>query len=351
MNRVFKVLCHGQFWNGSTTSQRFEAFSAIEGVQAIPLDCGARMERKAALWHRVRWKLRWPVDTHKENLRLLEVCRLEKPTCVIVDNSKVISKGTLISLRGLGVQVLVYYSPDDIVARHNLSLPLKRSLPLWDLVFTTKTFNIQELQLLGVRQPCLIGKSFDPTLHCPLPGLTSPDEHEAFDAVFVGTYEVERCRSINALAEAGTSVVVYGRDLGGWKASQLHERIELRPSVFGEDYRQAWHTGKVALCFLRKLNRDKITQRTMEIAAMARPMVAEKTAEHDEHFQDGTEYFGFTNNHELVHSVNRLLADPSLRKSVGRAARERCHRSGYSTHDRAREMISLIQDNLRKRKT
>ena len=43
-----------------------------------------------------------------------------------------------------------------------------------------------------------------------------------FDAVFIGTYEPERCASINALAESGASAVVYGETKGNWRQSHPH---------------------------------------------------------------------------------------------------------------------------------
>ena len=259
-------------------------------------------------------------------------------------NSKVISATTLQTLRTLGSKRLVYYSPDDIVSTHNLSFPLKWSLPWWDVVFTTKTFNVPELAALGVRCPVLVGKAFDAELHKPWHKERVGADFERFDVVFIGAFEKERCASINALSEAGISIVVYGADKGNWKSRKLHPSIELRNSVFGEDYVGAWHTGKVALCFLRKINRDRITQRTMEIAAIGRPMVAERTDEHDAHFQHGLQYFGFHDDAEMVAQVKALINDRDLRISMAAAARERCLSSGYSTIARAIQMREALNE-------
>jgi hypothetical protein len=229
-----------------------------------------------------------------------------------------------------------------MAAPHNLSLPLKHSLSCWDLVCTTKTFNVPELAALGVRRPFLIGKAYDPALHRPLDPAQVGPEHERFDAVFIGAYERERCNSINALAEAGCSLVVYGAEAGGWTKDRLHPMVELRRSEFGERYVAAWHTGKVALGFLRKINRDRITQRSMEIAAIGRPMVAERTDEHDHHFEHGSEYLGFRDDRELVQRVRDLRDDASTRLALAAAARQRCLQSGYSTADRARQMLDAF---------
>jgi spore maturation protein CgeB len=98
----------------------------------------------------------------------------------------------------------------------------------------------------------------------------------------------------------------------------------------------------VALCFLRKLNRDKVTQRSVELPAAARPMVAEKTPEHDELFVDGVEYLSFSSEDELVARVRGLLQDPTARAALAAAGRARALRSGYSSVDRAKQMLETI---------
>lgn len=339
---TIKLLYFGPQWPGSTSLQRLHAFQCLDGVQAFGVDNGALVSSKASLLHRVRWKLRLPVDVREENWRLRQAVRQHRPDIVVVDNSKVIRRSLLARLREFGARTLVYYSPDDLTARHNLSLPLKWSLPDWDLVCTTKTFNVAELKALGVSRPCLVGKAYDSDLHRPMQEKDVGTEFERFDAVFVGTYEQQRCASINALAEAGVSTVVYGADKGGWQRGHLRNDIELRNSVFGKEYVAAWHTGKVALCFLRKINRDRITQRTMEIAAIGRPMLAERTDEHDAHFHDGEEYLGFASDGELVTRTLALLRKERERARMACAARQRCLDSGYSTHDRAVEMLAAF---------
>ncbi len=310
-------------------------------VKLTPLDTrtGAPIGVRPSLYQRVRWKLRWPVDAHHENERLLAEAARIRPEAIIVDNSRVIQSATLRDLRKLGVATLAYYTPDDIVGPHNLSWPLRFSFPEWDVFFTTKTFNIAELAALGVRRPVLIGKAFDPALHRPLTRAEAGEDFERWDLVFVGTYENQRCASINRLARQGMSVVVYGN---GWRKNLLEPSVDLRPPQIGHDYNRAMHSGKIALCFLRKINRDQITQRTMEIAAMGRPMLAEKTAEHDEHFVDGEEYIGFSNDDEIVEKAKLLLRDHCLRSRTGAAGRARCWASGYTTANRAAQMMAAL---------
>jgi spore maturation protein CgeB len=347
-----KLLYHGPLWAGGTALQRAEAFAEVPGVDVIPLDTtGGRREIRATLYERVRWKLGWPVDSLCENERLLEAARRERPDAIVVDNAKALRRETLAQIHDeLGRVVLAYYTPDDAMARHNLKQPLLRSFDAWDLFFTTKTYNVAELRAAGVREPVLAGNSFDPAVHRPLSAAEAGDEFEAFDLVFVGALERARCTSLNRLAEAGMTVLVHGAKAGAlasdWPTAP-HPNITLRDPAYDADYCRAVHHGKIALGFLRKMNRDRITQRSIELPAMGRAMLAEKTDEHDAHFIDGEEYVGFVSDDDLIAKAQALLVDPARRQAIGAAGRARCLSSGYSTLDRARQMIDVIRSKAR----
>jgi hypothetical protein len=338
-----KILYHGPLWSGSTSLQRARSLARQPDVTVIEHDTHSR-PGATPLWQRIRWRLGVPDDTNRENDRLLAAVRDHRPDVVLVDSSRVLTISTLRRIRGENRVALAFYTPDDIMARHNFSYALRASFPEWDVFYTTKTFNIDELRRAGVRRPVLVGKAYDPDLHRPRTSTEIGPDFERFDLVFIGAFESERCRSINSLSEAGMSIVVYGASVGGWKRSQLRPGVDLRPSAFNEQYVAAMHHGRIALCFLRKASRDRITQRTMEIAAMGRPMLAEKTTEHDDHFIDGHEYIGFMSDSDLVEQASRLLAQPEARHALGMAARKRCLISGYSTDARAGQMVQSLAE-------
>lgn len=337
-----RLLFVGPLWDGSTALQRAEAFKAIEGVEVFTLDSMDRVG-KASFTDRVRHRLRWPADRHNINRNLVAAAKELRPEVIFIDSVRVVTPVTLKTIRQSCEASLVFYSPDDITARHNSSRQLEACDPEWDIFFTTKSFNVAELKARGVRRSVLVGNAFDPKVHRPWTAEEIGDEFERFDAVFIGTYENARRQSLNKLAEAGPRVVLYGN---GWVPAKLHPTVTLRRPVYAKHYARALHTGKLALCFLRKLNRDLVTTRSIELPGAARPMIAEKTREHDELFEDGRDYISFRTDAELTERVGTLLADDDARKALAQAGRERCIKSGYSTIDRASEMIRVIQKNV-----
>lgn len=333
-----RLLFAGPLWEGSTAQHRCEAFQQIPGLTTLPLDSFERVSR-ASFVDRVRHKLRLPADRSNLNGRLWAEAVRQTPELVFVDSTRVLFPATVRALREQLGCTVGFYSPDDVGQRHNSSRQLEACARHWDVFFTTKSFNVPELAARGVTNPFLVGNAFSPRIHRPLTREEVGADFERFDVVFAGAYERERTNSINALAEAGFSAVIYGN---GFARRRLHSSIELRPAQFGLDYARAVHTGKVALCFLRRLNRDQVTTRSVELPAMGRPMVGQKTVEHDCLFIDGTEYVAFSDDDELCASVNMLLRDHDRRIAISNAGRARCWEGGYSVDNRARVMLHAL---------
>jgi spore maturation protein CgeB len=334
-----RLLFVGGFWTGSTTVQRLRAFERIQGLDVTMLDTGDSCG-PASLIDRIAHRVRRPIDWRDVNARLLAAAARTRPDVVFFDNVKVIQPDTLRRLRTDVGAHPVFYTPDNVIAAHNSSRQLEASWKEWSVVFTTKHFNVPDFTARGVRITHLIGNAFDPDIHRPMePHEVGPD-FERFDFAFAGAPERDRRDLINRLASNGWSVIAFG-SAQAW--GTLHANVVIRPPVWDLDYSRAMHTAKVALCFLRKMNSDTVTTRSFEIPAMARPMIAERTREHDAAFAEGTEYAGFSTDDELIATAGLLVSDEERRRRLGRAARDRCLRSGYSTLDRAREMIDVVE--------
>jgi hypothetical protein len=155
---------------------------------------------------------------------------------------------------------------------------------------------------------------------------------------FVGSWEAARAESMLHLARAGIDVRVWGNRWERQQARHPKLRIEGR-ALYGDDYGRAINAFDINLCFLRKLNRDLQTQRSVEIPACGVFMLAERTDEHCGLFEEGREAEFFGSDDELLVKVQHYLAHPDQRRAIANAGRERCLRDGYSYHDRLLEML------------
>ncbi|GAJ08655.1 unnamed protein product, partial [marine sediment metagenome] len=217
----------------------------------------------------------------------------------------------------------------------------RRCLPLYDVVFTTKSYNVEELPRIGARQVVFMDKAYDRATHRPLPVTEEDKERLGADVIFIGSFEEDRARQMLYLTENGIPVRIWGGRWQGWQNRHPNLIVEGRP-IFGDDYIKALCASKIALCFLRKMNRDLQTDRTMEIPACGTFMLGERTREHLRLFEEGKEAEFFDSKKELLQKVRYYLHNEEERERIAEAGRRRCIESGYSHHDRLRYILDVV---------
>ena len=267
---------------------------------------------------------------------------------VWIDKGLTIQPMTLRKLREMvsGVR-LVHYSVDDMSGKHNQSRRYLAGIPLYDLHTTTKSYNVAELQSMGATGVLFVNNACCPFLHRPIvvPG---EERGRLGGAVgFIGAFEKERADAIWFLVTSGIPVRVWGEGWGtGWKewaAFHRHPGLKVEDrAVFGIEYAKAICSFDINLGFLRKLNRDLQTQRSVEIPACGAFLLAERTEEHLKLFEEGAEAEFFGSRDELLEKCRYYLAHPDARRRISAAGRERCLRSDYSYDGQ----VAVVLDTL-----
>jgi len=288
------------------------------------------------------WKLKLPLDLTHVNEKLREVIAHNQYDVVWIEKGNTIMPKILqLIKKKLPNCKLVSCSEDDMYAFHNHSLYYRFGLKYYDLVFTTKVYNLTELETFGAKKVKLFLDSFDEVLHRPLE-LSAEDRHIfGTDVGFIGTFEKERMESMLYLAQHGVRVRVWGN---GWRSyvGKNPDLIIENKAIYAENYVKAINATKINLGFLRKANRDEVTNRSVEIPACGSFMLAEWTKRHLDFFEDGKEAVFFKNNEELLRSVKMYLSNDDARKKIAAAGRERCLKSGYSMKVQLSEMLSSL---------
>ena len=286
------------------------------------------------------------LDTENANRQIIEAVRREPFDCVWIEKGTMIRAATLARVKQLRSGALLYaYSDDDMFLPHNRTRAFLRGLPLYDRVFTTKTRNARpdELPALGARDVVVVEKAFDPSQHYPIEVTEDVRMSLGADIGFIGTYERERADTLFSLARFGLNVRVWGN---GWKKCPHRHpnlRIERQAVVNSEDdlrYTKAICATRINLAFLRKLNRDQHTDRSVEIPACGGFMLAERTEEHCRLFDEDREASFFSSEAELLEKIRYYLEHEDERVAIAHAGRRRCVESDYSHHARIRLMLS-----------
>jgi spore maturation protein CgeB len=315
------------------------------GHEVVPVDTepeSVRNKQKSFL-QRLRCNLFSPPDLGNANKHILSSLRRNPVDVLWLDKALTISPTTFRIVRQIGVKtIIVGYSPDDMAAKHNQSRAFLDSLCLYDVYFTTKSYGIKELENLGVQRAFFVGNAYDPNTHRPM--TITEEEKKRFGAEvgFIGDYEFDRAQSMLFLAQNNIPVRIWGPN---WdkKCRLTHPnlKIENRP-LWGDEYAKAICSFDINLHFLRKINRDLQTQRSVEIPACGSFMLAERTEEHMELFKEGKEAQFFASREELLEKIEYYLEHENERKRIAQAGRKRCVSGGYSNHERLKQMLGII---------
>lgn len=333
----------GKFHVGSTALGRSSGLKKL-AVTYRRLDLSEYFPPGKRGWYSLQRLISDGPDVVRLNRDIRKAAAEQCPNLIFIEKGLLIYPETIQSFRGLkSAPLVVHYSPDDQMNPSNISRHYRASLPLFDVHVTTKPFNIDELANLGARIVILQRVGFDPELHRILPESIERQHAYGASVSFVGAYEDERARSISTLAGADFDVRVWGP---GWRSSGIstaeNVTIEGR-AVWGDDYTAVINGSKVNLCFLRKVNRDVSTSRTVEIPASGGFMLGERTDEHLAIFKEGTEAEFFSSDAELLDKTVYYLAHEDQRRKIAAAGYKRVH-DDYSYVNVMRDTLIELTD-------
>jgi len=341
-----KILFVAELREHARAKQRLLALQDL-GHEVLGISSIAEKDRdRPSLWQRIGWKLGYPIDTANLNQKLPEIAQKFSPDLIWIEKVLTLYPSTYLKLKEIFPNLkIVFYSEDDIFMRHNRSVYLQQSLSLFDLVFTTKPRNTEELPRLGARRVFCIYQAFDRNFHQSI-SLTLEDQVEwGADVSFVGTFERDRAEEMLYLANNGIKIRIWGNGWQKWQKSHPNLQTEYRPAL-SQDFIKVICASKINLNFLRQVNRDRHTSRSLEIPACGGFMLTERTDEHQNLFIEGKEAEFFNSPIELLEKIRYYLSHEPERKAIAKAGQERCAQSGYSHHDRLQVMLAEI--NLQK---
>src|SRR5581483_9754387 len=166
--------------------------------------------------------------------------------------------------------------------------------------------------------------------------LEKKEEREPADVVFAGGADQDRVPILAALLQAGFRVELYGGYWERFPETRANARGEADPQTL----RCAISRAKVALCLVRRANRDGHAMRTFEVAAVGACMLTEDTTEHREIFgEEGVAVVYFQTIPEMVTKLQWLLTHDDERRRLAGAARHLIVRGHNTYADRLTEML------------
>lgn len=350
MNKL-NILFVGALWHGGTALQRCESLVKL-GHNVISIDYTYpniiqkmyRFDRRvmSKLYRMGLHNFKAP-DLGKVNEQVIDKINNNVFDIIFLDKCLTVDVNTMKYIKNKQKKCLIVgFSPDDMFAKHNQTKQFMETISLYDIYFTTKSYGVKELQALGCNNVEYIGNAFDPDTH-KTTNITARDRIKYGGGVgFIGSWEQERANSLYYLARNKIQVRIWGE---GWnKCKYKHDNllVEGRP-LWASEYAKGICSFDINLCFLRKVNRDLQTTRSIEIPACGAFMLAERTKEHQDLFQEGVEAEFFDSDDELLQKVRYYLQNEKRRLEVALAGQRRCVSSKYSYIDRMEEIITKVK--------
>ena len=285
------------------------------------------------------------IDLLKTNKKIISLISKAKYDLLWIDKGLIVKAKTLNSVKNILPQIkIISYSPDDMMNPQNQSKKYLKCIPLYDYHITTKTYNVGELKSLGAKKILFTSNAYDPDIHKPMKLNRQDSKKYSSDVGFIGQYEKDRYQKLLFLAQNNMKVNVKGP---GWeKYKNIHPNLVIQPGwVLGDEYAKYISNTKINLCFLRKVNRDLQTTRSIEIPACGGFMLAERTEEHQDLFEEGKEAEFFGNSDELLDKIKYYLINNDKREKIVKAGRLRCIESGYSNNESLKKIMDIIDKN------
>jgi Glycosyl transferases group 1 len=332
-----RVLFVGNDWIGSNARSMADGFRAaghdVVVVDSTPVTLPARLS--PAWGYAKATGRRAPWDVEAVHRRIERAAAVLRPDLLLAFNAAHLDQPRLLSTPS-GLHV--HYSPDDVSNPGNTSPAYLEHEHAWDMIVTTKRHNVPELVARGARAVTFVLSAYDPAWHRP----AARRDPRRYLVGFVGTCRPDRRASTTALARRyGPEMLVRGP--GWWRVPALHRTgATVGGPVYGEHFSAVVAQVTANLVLLNSDNRDTHTCRTFEVPAAGGLFVGERTAEHAELLEDGTECFLFSGAEELHEVLRRCRAHPREAEQVAALGHRRITRGGHAYVDRAREVLAAL---------
>lgn len=290
------------------------------------------------LYQKINWHLlgKRPPNLQLFHQLVVDDCIKFQPQCLISTGIAPLQVKTLQKISELGTRSVNFLTDDPWNSTHYAKWFLD-TLPYYSTVFSPRRVIMDELIQLGCQDVRYLPFGYDSELFFPVDPTDEESKIHTSDVMFAGGGDRDRVPYISALIDAGINIGLYG---GYWERYS-ETRSHNRGLADIKTLRIAVHSAKIALCLIRRANRDGHVMRTFEVPAVGACMLTEDTPDHREIFgEDGECVVYFQTVQEMVEKTKWLLDHPDERQRLSVAAHERIVQGNHTYIDRLKSMLN-----------
>lgn len=300
--------------------------------------CDVRLaQSRRRLLNSLAWRLcdrMPPYPGRLERALVAAVARRPSPVVVTTGNAPV-TRALIEDCRRRGAK-LVHFSSDDPWNPNFKSRWHFAALPAYDIVFTPRRANLDDLRGIGCADVRWMPFGYDASICEAESDAEAAPAGPAPDALFVGGADADRVQFFREYAGAGGRLSVAG---GYWDTVADAQGASLGHQT-PEAVRALTRAAKVNLILVRRANRDGHVMRSLEAGAIGGCLAVEDTEEHRELFgADGEAVRYFTSPADAAQVCRDLLADEAERRRLRQAVRTRIRTGRHTYADRLTAML------------
>ena len=327
---------------GSTALYRLDAFRRL-GQQMVPFDVDAYEPRSRYL-NALRY--RYPVGPliARVNRELRLAASEHKPDVVWFDKPVHFDEETVRAVKRGGALTLCYNQDNPFGPREDgCWAQFHKVFRLFDLHCLFRTVDVVRYAEWGL--PAIkIALSYDPLQHFPPPAGWS-DVDRKRELAYTGSPLEQRPAFLLELAEKyALPVSVAGPRWDREWTPELRQRLVAGGMLRGSDYREAMWRSKINMAFVTRMNEEDVAHKSFEITACAQFLLAERSAGHQEAFEEGSEAEFYGSAEECAEKARYYLAHPEQRARIAAGGRVRAERSGYSNDAQLARVLTRLDE-------
>lgn len=326
---------------GTNIGGSFERAATGLGFEARLVE--SRLAIEASWWvQKLNWWFlgRRPAHLGQFGQSVLEICRQFQPACLVATGMAPLKKEILEEIKRLGTHTMNYLTDDPWNFSHHASWFLK-ALAVYDHLFSVRRSNLKDLKNTGSPKVSYLPFGYDPEVFFTETLTLEERKRLGAEVFFAGGADWDRLPYISALIKSGFQVALYGDYWNRFKETRNHVRGYADP----ETLRKAIQASKVALCLVRRANRDGNSMRTFEIPAIGTCMLTEDTEEHREIFgEEGKAVVYFKTVDEMIEKLRWLLNHDAERRRLAETAHQLIVKGKHTYKDRLIAMLNTVKE-------
>lgn len=282
-----------------------------------------------------------PLMEAEYNAAILELLSVRRLEFLLVFKGMLVRSQTLQRFRERSIPIYCLY-PDVSFRDHGSNI--WDCLPLYDRVFTTKSFHLADAGVRSrVRGLQLVSHGFDPEVHRPISLTENVRRLYSCDVSFVGYWSPKKERLLRRLIEHFPALDLRIWGPSWYLADPVVRRCWQQRGAWGDEIVAIYASSKINLGLLSEAGSgvssgDVTTARTWQIPACGGFMLHEDTGELRQAFEAGTEVGVFLDDEALCQQVAYWLQHDDARNVAAAAACRRASSQPY-TYARAVEAI------------